>query len=142
MITRYAPNFSVRRLNRLNDLFEDLVSETEEARKAWAPAVDVKETKSEITLHAELPGMKQEDIEVEMVGDILTLKGQREQSSEENRDEYIRIERKFGAFQRSFTIGVPVVPEQIHASYKDGVLTVRIPKAPEVQPRKIEITNN
>ncbi len=142
MITRYTPNFGLNRLSRLNDLFEDLVSESEETRKAWAPAVDVKETSTDITIHAELPGMNQENIEVEMVGDVLTIRGQRKLQTEENRDDYIRIERKYGAFQRSFTIGVPVIADNINASYKDGVLSVRVPKAPEVQPRKIEITSN
>ncbi|RMG25755.1 MAG: Hsp20/alpha crystallin family protein, partial [Armatimonadetes bacterium] len=81
-------------------------------------------------------------IDVELVGDVLTIRGKREFSDEEKRDDYVRIERSYGSFQRSFTIGVPVKADEISATYRDGILTVVVPKADEVKPRKIEVKTN
>jgi HSP20 family protein len=108
-------------------------------RVAWMPTVDVKETDKELTFVAELPGLKEEDITVEMVGDMLTIRGEREFSQEEKKDEYVRIERSYGSFQRSFSVDVPVKGDEICAEYKNGLLIVVLPKAEAIVPRKIAI---
>lgn len=143
MIMRQQPNNDrIRNLGTLNRFMEEMFRDDTELHSGWIPSVDVKETSTAITFFIELPGMKQEDIEVEMVGEMLNVRGKREFNSEERRDDYVRLERNYGSFQRSFTIGVPVKSNEINAQYKDGVLTVRVPKADEVQPRKIAISGN
>lgn len=138
MITRrdvYSPTRAFERLARLFDeLWED-----EELRSGWRPQVDVKETDDSLTFFMEVPGVKQEDIEVEFAGDVLTIRGKREFEEKEERDNYVRIERSYGSFQRSFTVGVPVESDKITATYKDGILTVHVPKAESSRARKIAV---
>ncbi len=142
MITRFSPIDRMREFGKLSKFFDDMFFDTEDTRKGWIPSVDVRETNRDFTFIVELPGLKQEDIEVEMVGDVLTIRGKREFADEEKRDDYIRIERSYGSFQRSFTLGTPVKSDAITASYKDGVLNVVVPKADEVQPKRIAISSN
>lgn len=120
-------------------LFNEMFGDADELTRGWVPKVDVKETPQEFTVYAELPGVKQEDIEVEMVGDTLTIHGKREFSQEDRREDFVRIERSFGEFQRAFTLGVPVKAEAITCTFRDGVLKVVIPKADAVQPKKIPV---
>jgi HSP20 family protein len=105
----------------------------------WAPSVDIKETDKEIIVKADLPGMKKEDIEVSLDNNILTIKGEREFEKEEKEKDYVRVERSYGSFYRSFNIGVPVKEDEIKASYKDGVLEIVIPKAEVKEAKKVEI---
>lgn len=142
MITRYSPVERMREFSKLSRFFDDMFIDTEDTRKGWVPSVDVRETKSDFTFIVELPGIKQEDIEVEIVGDVLTIRGKREFTDEEQRDSYIRIERSYGSFQRSFTLGTPIKSDAVTASYEDGVLSVVVPKADEVQPKRISIKTN
>lgn len=95
----------------------------------WAPDVDIKETETDITVKADLPGLKKEDIEVSVDNDMLVIKGERKFEKEEKDKNYVRVERSYGSFYRSFTIGVPVKEDEIKASYKNGVLEVLVPKA-------------
>ncbi|MEP0765400.1 MAG: Hsp20/alpha crystallin family protein [Fimbriimonadia bacterium] len=106
---------------------------------AWAPPVDIKETESELILTAELPGVKMEDIDIEMAGEHLTIKGKREFEQTTEKDNYIRVERAYGSFSRSFMLGVPIEADKVEASYKDGVLTVTLPKSPSVRPKKVQV---
>ena len=96
------------------------------------------ETPSDLVVRAELPGFKQEDIDVEVTSESLTIKGERP-FDETAKEQYLRVERPYGPFQRSFTIGVPVQPDKVKATYRDGLLEVVIPKAEEVKPKKIAI---
>ncbi|KAA0225852.1 MAG: hypothetical protein AKCLJLPJ_01556 [Fimbriimonadales bacterium] len=139
VITRYSPLDRFRTFDQLSKLMNEVWGDADELRKGWSPPVDVKETDREITFIAELPGMDQKDIEVELVGDMLTIRGKREFAQEESRENYVRIERSYGSFQRSFSLSVPVKADAITAEYKNGVLSVVLPKADEVQPRKIQI---
>ena len=107
--------------------------------RAWAPVVDVVTDEEKIVVKAELPGMKREDIDVELTGDALSIRGERKFENEEKKDDYVRMERAYGRFERSFTLGVPVKASEIKAAYKDGVLEVTIPKAEEVKPKKVEV---
>lgn len=121
--------------NRMNRLFESGT-----AARLWAPAVDITESEHEILLEAELPGMKKEEIDVQLNGDTLTLRGERKIERSEKDEQYHRVERQYGAWQRSFQIEIPIDVENVSADYKDGVLVVRLPKARETKPRQIAIT--
>jgi len=143
MITRYTPNDRFRTISTLSKFMDEVLGDgATDVRSGWVPAVDIKETTTDLTFFVELPGFRQEDIEVEMVGEVLTIRGNREFSTEDSKDDYVRVERSYGSFQRTFTVGVPVKTTDITASYNNGVLTVRVPKADSVQPRKIAISNN
>lgn len=106
----------------------------------WSPAVDVYEDQDAIVIKADLPGMKQEEIEVEMNGDTITLQGERKFEDEARRDKYVRVERQYGAFQRSFTIGVPIEADKIKATYRNGILELTIPKAEATKPKKVQVS--
>ena len=115
--------------------------------RGWAPAVNVREATDEIILTAELPGMGEGDIELEVKENVLTLRGEKgemsvEESEETNESDEVRYlmrERRYGTFKRSFTLPRTVNGEEIAAHFKDGVLHVHLPKAPEAKSRKIDI---
>lgn len=108
----------------------------------WTPRTDVRETETGLIFTMDLPGIRHEDVTIEFVEDDLTVSGKREISEEESREDYMRIERMHGEFRRSFKLRVPVKADEISATYKDGVLTITVPKAPEALPRRIEISAN
>lgn len=105
----------------------------------WSPLVDVHETKDSILVRAEIPGMKVEDIEVNVLDDSLTLKGERKREIERADDHSHRVERSYGAFQRYIKLPAPVAAEGIKATYKDGVLEVTLPKKAEARAREIKV---
>ena len=109
--------------------------------KEWMPPFDVSETEGEIIVKAELPGMKVEDIDITITDGLLTIKGERKMEKEDKQENYHRIERQFGSFSRSLNLGLKVEAEGIDAGYKDGVLTVTLPKTEEDKPKKIEVKN-
>jgi HSP20 family protein len=119
----------------------DALDKKGEGKKAtvWAPDVDIKETDHDVQLKADLPGMKKEDIDISLDDDQLIIKGERKYEKEEKDKDFVRIERSYGSFYRSFNIGVPVKADKIKASYKDGVLDIVIPKAEVKKPKKIEV---
>ena len=104
----------------------------------WTPAVDVYQDKDQFTVHAELPGLKKEEIEISLRGDTLTIAGERKHHG--NADQGFRTERFFGKFQRSLTLPAVVNAEHVKATYKDGILTVVLPKAEEAKPKQIEVS--
>jgi HSP20 family protein len=128
---------------QMNELFEQSVrnayGEGESASRAWAPAVDVVENEREIVLHAELPGLKKEDIDVQISGETLTIRGERPRATGERSENFHRIERNYGAFGRAFEIETPIDAGGVQASYEEGVLTVRLPKQERVRSRHIPI---
>lgn len=106
----------------------------------WLPAVNVEETKAELVLTAELPGMTQEDVEIELENNVLTIRGTKNQTREEGEDRRYHLwERRWGSFQRSFTLPRSVSPEKIGANFDNGILTVHMPKVAEARSRRIEI---
>ncbi len=131
--------------DRINRLFDDAFptrtagGEDELSLLDWRPSVDTYEEGDNIVIKAELPGVKKEDVSIDVKNNVLTLKGERKH--EENIDEqnYYRRESAYGKFQRSFTLPDAVDPNKIEASYKDGVLKVTVPKTEESKTRKIEI---
>ena len=105
----------------------------------WTPAVDIKEEDGRYLLHADIPGVKAEDIEVSMDKGVLTIKGERTHESTESKEGYKRVERTHGVFMRRFSLPDGVDGENISASSKDGVLEVVIPKSEPEKPRRIEV---
>lgn len=117
---------------RLND--EDLMGGT------WIPPVDVIEEKDAIVVSAELPGIRQEDVDIQYENGILTLRGSRTMESETAEKTFHRVERMYGTFARSFTLPRSVDPERIEATYQNGLLEVRVPKREEAKPKQIRIS--
>jgi len=141
MINRWDPFRELSALqDRINRIFNEQLSrgEPEQAGKAWAPVVDILESDNDLIVRAELPGVKRDDIDVQVTSESLTIRGERK-FDEESKDKYLRVERAYGPFSRSFSIGVPVQADKVKASYRDGVLEIVVPKAEEVKPKKIEI---
>ncbi len=107
--------------------------------KVWSPPVDVLEKENEIVFKVDLPGVQQQDIHIELEGDTLTIRGERKFDNETQKEQYVRIERVYGPFQRSFTISTPIQSDQVQASFRNGVLEIRLPKKEEVRPKRIQI---
>jgi len=123
-------------IDRLNRMFEEFVGNT----RAWTPTVDIYETTDrEFVIKAELPEMKREDIHVTFENNVLTLTGERKTDFDADNGTYHRNERFYGKFSRSFTLPATVDGNSINASYKDGVLTVRVPQREEAKPRQIAV---
>ena len=153
MLTRWEPFGGIRRrgdifseMNRMqeemNRYFDDFFGEHRRglAEGAWLPAVDVSESEHEFVVRAELPGMSHEDIDINVQENVLTLKGEKKQEKKEEKENFHRLERTYGGFSRSFTLPAGVKPEDIKATFKDGVLEVTMPKTEEAKPKKIAIT--
>ena len=137
-----SPDQTFRR--ELDRLFEDVFT-SPRSRSEWAPAtmpVDVEETAEAYVFRADLPGMEAKDVKVSLEGDTLTLRGERKREEKTPEGSLHRVERAYGAFERSFTLGLPVRADQVKASYKDGVLEVHVPKADEAKARDIEVQIN
>jgi HSP20 family protein len=141
-ITRWSP---MRELMGMHDHLNRYFDEAFGSRQGeldygtWTPAVDLREEENHFVLHADMPGMKKEDIEVGVENNVLTIRGERKFESEINKETYHRIERAYGKFVRSFTLPSLVKTDAISASYKDGILEVVIPKAEESKPKRIAI---
>lgn len=129
--------------DRMNRLFEQTLSRSgaEEgiAASTWSPAVDIYETPETIVMKAELPGLSREDIEIHIRDNALTLRGERRFAKDVQQENYLRIERAYGAFQRSFTLPATIQQDKIRAVFRDGVLELTLPKAEEAKPKKIAI---
>ena len=139
-IIRWEParELASMEIDRLNRMFSDFYEET--FSRAWVPAVDIYETdRHEVVLKAELPDMKREDISVTFENGVLTLKGERKFEQEVKKENFQRIERRHGSFSRSFTLPNTVDAGKISASYKDGVLTIRLPQREEAKPKQIAV---
>jgi len=125
-------------IDRLNRMFSEFYGEG--FSRAWVPPVDIYETEQrEVVIKAELPEMKREDIDVTFENHVLTLKGQRATSQDVRQDGFQRQERHYGSFSRSFTVPATVDSSRINASYKDGVLTIRLPQREEAKPKQIAV---
>lgn len=134
MLRRFDPFAEVRRLQEEMDGWMGA-----SRGSAFTPAVDIYEDKESITVRAELAGMKPDDVHVSVENNVLTLRGERKLERAEDKQGYHRIERAYGQFSRSFALPQLVDAERIHAEMKEGVLTLRLPKKGEPQPRRVEI---
>jgi HSP20 family protein len=130
-----------RTFDRLDQFMEEVLGERFHLKPwmGWTPAVDIKETDKDYTFVCELPGFKKEDVNVELSNDVLTVYGRREKIKDEKTENFVRTERQYGEFKRSFKMDTHVRPDSIMASFKDGLLTIVVPKIEAVKPTKIEV---
>jgi len=108
----------------------------------WAPAVDVLEDENKVVVKAELPGMSDKDIDVNILNNTLTIKGEKKKEEEKKDQSYYRLERSYGAFQRSVTLPSAVAADKAKASFKNGVLEIEVPKKEEAKPKQIKVSVN
>ena len=130
------------RLSSLRDLMDSafqLASLVPGGSAGWAPALDVHEDEENVTVRLEAAGMKSEDFDISLHEGALTVSGERKSQSEKREGESFRSERVFGAFRRTVSLPSPVTAEKVTATYKDGILTVVLPKAEEAKPKKIKV---
>jgi HSP20 family protein len=135
-----------RGLSTLHDQFNRLFNESlrthaeESALTTWAPAVDIYETANELVVKADLPDVNEKDIDVRVENNLLTIRGERKFEKSVSEENFLRVERTYGAFSRSFSLPNTVNAETIGAEYKNGVLTVTLPKREESKPRQVKVT--
>ena len=125
-------------VNRLFDSFFGRPSAVA-AERMWAPLTDMYETKDDLFVTFELPGVREKDVNVSITGDMLTVKGERRFERDVQEEGYHRLERVYGKFERSIPLPIAVQPEKVKATYRDGVLEIRLPKVEEVKPKEIKI---
>jgi len=128
--------------SQMDRIFEDLAGRGEKeewGKTSWYPPVDIYETGGDIVLKAELPGVDQKNMEIKVEDDTLILRGEKKVDRDTKTENFLRAERAYGAFQRSFTLPQTVERENIKASLKKGVLTLILPKKEEVKPKQISI---
>jgi HSP20 family protein len=130
-------------MNRLFNTFFDTPTTTNggaSTLRRWLPAMDLLETESDFVLRADLPGLSEADVNIELEDNILTISGERKSEHEQRKEGYYRVERASGTFSRSLTLPEGVDPDAVKATFDRGVLEVRIPKPEERKPRKVAIT--
>src|SRR6266705_222057 len=144
-ITRWEPFRGVNTLqDQFNRLFNDVFDRKagESSLTAWAPAVDIYETEHELVVKADLPEVDPKDLDIRVENNILTIRGERKFEKKVNEDNYLRVERAYGSFARSFTLANTVNSDAIKADYQNGVLTLTIPKREEAKPKQIKVNVN
>jgi len=126
---------------QVNRLFNDVLdrSSEESSLTSWAPAVDIYETEHELVVKADLPDVDAKDLDIRVENNILTIRGDRKFEKQVGEENYLRVERAYGAFSRSFSLANTVNSEAIKADYQDGVLTLTIPKREEAKPKQIKV---
>jgi HSP20 family protein len=128
-------------MNRLfNTFFEGGPANGTTAQRRWLPAMDLVETQDDFVLRADLPGLSEADVNIELEDNVLTISGERKAEHQEQKEGYYRVERAWGTFSRSLTLPEGVNPEAVKASFDRGVLEVRIPKPEQRKPRKVAIS--
>lgn len=127
--------------DQVNRIFNDRVRAQgdESALTAWAPSVDIYETPNDLVVKADLPDVDEKDIDVRVENNLLTIRGERKFDKSVAEDNYLRIERTYGTFSRSFSLPNTVNAEAIRAEYNNGVLTVNLPKREESKPRQVRV---
>ncbi|MFB6248658.1 MAG: Hsp20/alpha crystallin family protein [Salinibacter sp.] len=131
-----------REIDRMFGRFSPSQSQDENGsaeQAVWAPRTDLVESEDAYRIHLDLPGMSKDDLKINYQDNQLTVSGERPSDRSDENEEYVRVERSFGPFYRSFTLPRTVHAENISATYENGVLTIRVPKTEEVKPRQIEI---
>ena len=138
---RESSLFDIRNeISRMFDsFFLDFPWRSEAEAGSWAPRVDIAETNGELVVAAELPGLTRSDVSIRIENNVLTLKGEKKQEEEKKGTNYHRIERSYGAFNRSFSLPSTVDTNKVKAAFKDGVLTITLPKTEEAKGKEIPI---
>jgi len=126
---------------QINRLFNESFGRTaqEASITTWAPPVDIYETEQELVVKADLPDIDPKDLDIRVENNILTIRGERKFEKKTEENNYLRVERAYGAFSRSFSLASTVNTEAIKAEYKNGVLTLTIPKREEAKPKQIKV---
>lgn len=141
-LTRFEPFRGVAafqdQINRLLNQAFDRSSE-EGSLTPWAPAVDIYESEQQLVVKADLPDIKPEELDIRVENNILTIRGERKFEKKVDENNYLRVERAYGSFSRSFSLANTVNTEAIHAEYNNGVLTLSIPKREETKPKQIKV---
>lgn len=127
---------------RVAPFYADFDKLTNEAEGTWHPSVDISENENAFVLKAELPGVNREDINIDINNKTLTLKGEKKFEEKTEKENYVRVERSYGSFSRTFALSDKVDTENVKASYKDGVLEVTLPKREEAKPKEIKVEVN
>ena len=141
-LTRWEPFRRTATLQQqVNRLFENVLDRSSEESNltSWAPAADIYETEHELVVKADLPEVDPKDLDIRVENNILTIRGERKFEKKVNEDNYLRVERAYGTFSRSFSLANTVNPEAIRADYQNGVLTLTIPKREEAKPKQIKV---
>ncbi len=127
--------------DQINRLFDTLTGRAsdESALTTWAPAVDIYETEHELVVKADLPDIDPKDLDIRVENNLLTIRGERKFEKKVKEDNYLRVERSYGTFRRSFSLANTVNAEAIKADYNNGVLTLSIPKHEEAKPKQIRV---
>jgi HSP20 family protein len=129
--------------DQINRLFEDNFTRDRSSHAdlaTWAPPVDIYETENELVVKADLPDLQDKDIDVRVENNMLTIRGERKFDKDVNQDNYLRVERNYGSFMRSFSLPNTVSSEKIRAEYRNGVLTLHMTKLEESKPKQIKIS--
>lgn len=142
-LMRWTPSLlpAVEDLRREFDRFFDETEGMVRPSRAggWMPAVDIRETNDELVVEAELPGVRKEHIDVRIEDNTLFLRGERREEKEERHGEFYRMERSFGSFQRAFTLPAAIDAQKVRAVFKNGILTLHLPKSEQAKARQITI---
>ena len=142
ILTRWEPARGLTTLqDQINRVFHDAFDRTGEdaSLTAWAPAVDMYETEHELVVKADLPDIDPKDLDIRVENNILTIRGERKFEKKVEEGNYLRVERSYGSFSRSFALANTVNTEAIKAEYKNGVLTLSVPKREEAKPKQIKV---
>ena len=140
-ISRFEPFRGLSLQGQLNRLFNETFDRSwdEASLTTWAPAVDIFETEQELVVKADLPDIKPEELDIRVENNILTIRGERKFEKKVEEKNYLRVERTYGSFSRSFSLANTVKTEAIKAEYKNGVLTLTVPKREEAKPKQIKV---
>ena len=125
-------------MNRLFDNFFGRPASSASGR-AWAPPVDLYETKDDLVLTMEVPGVRDKDVTVSITGDLLSVKGERRFEQDVNEQQFLHVERVYGKFERLVQLPIPVQTDKVKASYRDGLLEIKLPKTEAIKPREIKV---
>ena len=141
-LSRFEPFRGVTTLqDQINRVFNDVFERQGEGSNltSWAPAVDIFETEHELVVKADLPEIDPKELDIRVENNILTIRGERKVESKVSEDKYLRVERAYGSFSRSFSLANTVNSEAIKAEYQNGVLTLTVPKREEAKPKQIKV---
>jgi len=140
-LNRFEPFRSTSGLeSQVSRIFNELLDRPQESNlTSWAPAVDIFENEHELIVKADLPDVKPEELDIRVENNILTIRGERKFEKKVDEKNYLRVERSYGTFARSFALANTVNSEAIKADYRDGVLTLTIPKREEAKPKQIKV---
>jgi HSP20 family protein len=141
-LDRWEPFRGTSPDTQLNRLFNDFFGRASQEQNltTWAPAVDIYEGEHELVVKADLPDIKPEELDIRVENNILTIRGERKFEKRAEEKNYLRVERAYGSFARSFSLANTVNTDAIKAEYKDGVLTLNVPKREEAKPKQIKVS--